>query len=379
MKFRTLKYHIRQGILGLFKNRLMSLAAIATVMACVFILIISLCIVENISYILDQFETKIGISVFISDQSSDRDVSFIEQKLKEISHVSEVKYISKEAALEWGRKNFNGKEFLSGLEEDNPFPRSFDLVIDSAENQRMVIEGIEKIQREFEEEIVSKKVEENFKKSISSTKVTEKNEADNSEKQETVSENMTIQSEVNNSSKDSDGVSLEEHKRAEISAIGNDGYEYMGIYKISAPQSAADSLAAIKNTVRIISFILIIVMGIISTSIIINTIKLTVLLRKNEINIMKYVGATDRFIRGPFIVEGLFIGIIGAIIPCIISWISYDELISIINQDVSVIKRLFEFSPSAEIFAFIAPISLLFGGGLGALGSITSVRRHLKV
>ncbi len=372
MKFRTLKYHIRQGVSGLFKNRLMSLAAIATVMACVFILIISLCIVENISYILDQLETKIGISVFISDQSSDKDVSFIEQKLKEISHISEVKYISKEAALEWGRKNFNGKEFLEGLEEDNPFPRSFDLVIDSAENQRVVIEEIEKIRREFEEQFISKNVEENFKNSINSPKSTEKNDA-------VVSEDTTVQLEVNDSSKDSDGISLEEHKKAEISAIGNDGYEYRGIYKISAPQSAADSLAAIKNTVRIISLVLIVVMGIISTSIIINTIKLTVLLRKNEINIMKYVGATDKFIRGPFIVEGLFIGVIGAVIPCIISWFSYDELISIINQDVSVVKRLFEFSPSVEIFSFIIPIALLFGGGLGALGSITSVRKHLKV
>lgn len=368
MKFRTLKYHIRQGISGLFKNRLMSLAAVITVMACVFILIISLCVVENIGYILDQLETKIGISVFIGDSISDKDVSFIEQKLKEVSHVSDVKYISKDDALEWGRKNFNGKEFLAGLEEDNPLPRSFDLFIDSSENQRVVIDAIEKIQRDFEEDSVSNKVEENFKNSIIQQKKDQNSE----------SADLDVE-QIDDSSKDAAGVTLEEHKKAAISAIGGEGYEYVGIYKISAPQSAADSLAAIKNTVRIISIILIIVMGIISTSIIINTIKLTVLIRKNEINIMKYVGATDWFIRGPFIVEGLFIGIIGAIIPCVISWFSYDEIINIINQDVSIVKRLFEFSPGSELFAFIIPISLIFGGGLGALGSITSVRKHLKV
>lgn len=373
MKFRTLKYHIRQGVSGLLKNRLMSLAAIITVMACIFILIISLCIVENISYVIDQFESKIGINVYIKDDVPDKDVSMLEEKLKEIPHVSEVKYISKEMALEEGRDRLKGKDskFWDSLEKDNPLPRSFVLMLDSSENQRDVILAAGEVQKSYEEELVSNDAQARFKKENSGKTETAENMSESEESPEDVS--------VADSQKDADGISLEEYKKAEISVIGSENYEYKGIYKVQASQSLADSLSTIKNTIRIISIILILVMGIISTGIIINTIKLTVLLRKNEISIMKYVGATDKFIRGPFIVEGLIIGIIGAIIPCIISWISYDEIISAFYNEFSLLKRLFEFSPSSEIFSFAVPMAVILGGGLGALGSITSVRKHLDV
>ncbi len=376
MKFRTLKYHIRQGVSGILKNRLMSLAAIITVMACIFILIISLCIVENISYVINQFESKIGVNVYIKDSVPDRDVSMLEQKFKEISHVSEVRYISKEMALEEGKGSLasSDSKLWEGLEKDNPLPRSFVLMIDSSENQRDVIAAAEVIQKSYEEEIVSKSVEENFK----TENVGKSENADRTETSENTSEE-TENSSISDSSKDASGISLEEYKKAEMSVIGAEDYKYKGIYKIQASQSLADSLSTIKNTIRIISIILILVMGIIATGIIINTIKLTVLLRKNEISIMKYVGATDRFIRGPFIVEGLLIGIIGSVIPCIISWISYDEIIGAMYNEFSLLKRLFEFSPSVEVFSFIVPIAVILGGGLGVIGSITSVRKHLDV
>jgi cell division transport system permease protein len=370
MKFRTLKYHIRQGVFGLLKNRLMTLAAIITVMACIFTLIISLCIVENISYIIEQFESKIGINIFIKDTVSDEDLSMLEQKFKEISHVSEVKYISKEEALEQSKGNIASADakMWEGLEKDNPLPRSFVLMLDSSENQRAVINSAAEIQKNYEEGIISKSVEKNFTERVSENASEEVSGEDSAQ-------GGTISDQV----KDSSDISLEEYKNAEISVIGSADYEYKGIYKIQASQSAADSLAAIKNTIRIIGIVLIVVMGIIATGIIINTIKLTVLLRKNEINIMKYVGATDGFIRGPFIVEGLLIGIIGAIIPCVISWIFYGEIISAMYNEFSIIKRLFEFCPSSEIFSFVIPVALIIGGGLGALGSITSIRKHLNV
>lgn len=369
MKFRTLKYQIKEGVSGLFKNRLMSLAAIITVMACVFILIISLCIVENISYVLDQIESKIAVSVFIGEKSDDADISVLEQRLKAISHVSEVKYISKEEAMKLAKEKWNDSTFLNGLEDENPLPRSFDLFIDSPENQRAVVEAVKEIQRDFEKEIVSKNVEQKFNSENGNSQGLENSS-------EAVSENGQ---EANGDVKDSSGVSLDEYKNAEISTIGTADYKYIGIEKIRDSQSAADSFAAIKNTVRVVSFMLIIIMAIVATGIIVNTIKLTVFIRRNEINIMKYVGATDRFIRGPFIVEGVLIGIMGAIIPCIVSWLSYDKIINLMYDKFAIIRRLFEFCPSSEIFSIIIPISLILGAGLGALGSITSVRKHLNV
>lgn len=369
MKFRTLRYQIKEGVSGLFKNRLMSLAAIITVMACVFILIISLCIVENISYVLEQIETKISVSVFLGDKNSDQDIAVLEQRLKEVSHVSEIKYVSKEGAMQRAKETWNDSGFLKGFEEDNPFPRSFDLFIDNPENQRAVVEDVREIQKEFEKEIVSKNVEQKFN--------SENGDVQNFENSsEAVLENSE---DVDKTEKDSSGVSLEEYKNAEISTIGTNGYEYIGIEKIRDSQSMADSFAAIKNTIRIMSSMLIIIMAVVATGIIVNTIKLTVFVRRNEINIMKYVGATDKFIRGPFVVEGILIGITGAIIPCIVSWLSYDKIINLMYDKFAILRRLFELCPSSEIFSFIVPLALIIGAGIGALGSITSVRKHLNV
>ena len=367
MNFRTLKYHITQGISGVFKNRLMSLAAIITVMACIFILIISLCLIENIGYVFNQLENKIGISVFIEDSVDESEISFIQKSLGEINHVTEVKYVSKEDALNESKDRW-GSSITEDLEKDNPLPRSFDVILDESENQEFVFNQIVNFQKNYEETIIGKVVEKEF-----SEKINKKESDSNTEDETTAEEN------ISQDTKDKDGITLEEYKNAELSRIGQEDYEYRGIYKVSASQSAAESFSTIKNAIKVGSFTLIIIMAIVATGIIVNTIKLTVFVRRNEINIMKYVGATDRFIRGPFIVEGLFIGLVGAIIPCIISWLAYDSFISVIYNEFSILKRLFEFCPSSEVFSLIVPISIILGGGLGALGSIASVRKHLNV
>ena len=110
-----------------------------------------------------------------------------------------------------------------------------------------------------------------------------------------------------------------------------------------------------------------------------NTIKLTVFIRKNEISIMKYVGATDWFIRWPFIIEGLLIGIIGAALPCIISWYSYDKMVDVIYDKAPIVKTLFRFVAGGDIFAAVVPICLLIGAMLGVLGSANAIRKYLNV
>lgn len=373
MKFRTLKYHIKEGLSGIFKNRLMSLAAIITVMACIFIFIISMCVIENISYILEQFESKIGITVFVKDEVSDKDLTEIEQQLKQLNHVNDVRYTSKEQALQKEKENFKDKKFLEGLEKDNPLPRSFYLAIDSSENQRAVIAEVETIQKNFEQQFATKIAENKFKAEVEVFTQDTENES-----VESATEEVT-NTELSANSKDKNGISLEEYQKAEVSAIGSDDYEYKGIYKITAAHTAADSLAAIKNTLRLVGIILLLVMIIIAMEIIMNTIKLTVFVRRNEINIMKYVGATDRFIRGPFIVEGLVIGIVGAIIPCAVCWFFYDQIVNIIYNEFSLVHKLFELKTGSDIFVTVIPLAILLGGGIGALASITSIRKHLNV
>jgi cell division transport system permease protein len=109
-----------------------------------------------------------------------------------------------------------------------------------------------------------------------------------------------------------------------------------------------------------------------------NTIKLTVFIRKSEINIMKYVGATDWFIRWPFVIEGIVIGLIGAVIPCVVCWLGYDGMISYISS-YDFLSSIAQLKSASDIFFTIAPIALVIGVLLGVIGSISSLERHLNV
>ena len=94
---------------------------------------------------------------------------------------------------------------------------------------------------------------------------------------------------------------------------------------------------------------------------------------------MKYVGATDWFIRWPFVVEGIVIGVIGAAIPLIISWPLYSKCVSLAYEHFSILTNIASFLGSYEIFSKIVPLGLLAGIALGVLGSVTSIRKYLKV
>ena len=139
----------------------------------------------------------------------------------------------------------------------------------------------------------------------------------------------------------------------------------------------AEILHTLSNIVQLISFVLVLVLGLISVTIIINTIRITVNSRQTEINIMKYVGATDWFIRWPFILEGILIGLIGAAVPATIIWLGYGAAI---NAILSVPGLGFlSFISAEDIYMYVFPFSLILGSFIGLIGSSVSVRRHLKV
>ncbi len=350
MKIRTLKYHIQQGTKSLLKNRLMSLASIATVAANSFILIVSLCIVLNLDYMLEQVENNVGISVFVSSGATDDEVSLIEQEIKKIPHIKNVQYISEQDALEWAQESWGDEnDILTGLEKDNPFPRSFDIALDDIKFQKDVIKFLEQLQTDMEIKLLSQR---GILKNDSQAETSETSESDTTAPSDKL-------------------ISKED--------IKNPDYSFIGIEKIRHAQREAEILLTISTAFRIISAILILIMGVIAVVIIMNTIKLTVFIRKNEINIMKYIGATDWFIRWPFIVEGILIGLIGALIPCIICSAAYTQSIEIINEKMSFLANIAQFRPWLDLFSFIIPSALILGMTLGVLGSITSIRKHLNV
>lgn len=152
----------------------------------------------------------------------------------------------------------------------------------------------------------------------------------------------------------------------EISAIE-------GIVKVSNKQAMMDNILAMTNGIKNISFWVMLLLCIISVFIIANTIKLAVYARRKEIGVMKFVGATDWFIRWPFIFEGVIIGIIGGLIAFgLISW-GYIVLVGKANID------LFSLKPYGEISLHLILLFLGIGAVIGALGSAFSIRKHLDV
>lgn len=138
-------------------------------------------------------------------------------------------------------------------------------------------------------------------------------------------------------------------------------------------------LMSIANGVRMFTLALLIVLVIISLVIIGNTIKLTVHARRKEISIMKYVGATNSFIRWPFIVEGALIGIVAALITILIVGLAYNALIPNLAETMVVKKLDITFVTFKEMFNMIIIVYLLLGIGIGTTGSIMSMRKYLEV
>lgn len=149
-----------------------------------------------------------------------------------------------------------------------------------------------------------------------------------------------------------------------------------GIVKVIRNQDAIDNLVRIANYIKQFSIWIILALAIVSIFIISNTIKLTVYTRRKEINIMKFVGATDWFIRWPFIIEGVLIGLVGSLASVAVILGSYQFLLSIVQNLSIVFVQLKSFT---EILPIVLISSFGLGAILGGLGSFLSVRKHLNV
>lgn len=151
-----------------------------------------------------------------------------------------------------------------------------------------------------------------------------------------------------------------------------------GVRKINKSDFTADTLSGI-NMVLIYVFIgIIVVLFAVSIFLISNTVTMGISVRKEEITIMKYVGATDFFVRAPFVFEGMILGLIGAAIPMGLLYYLYEIATNLISEKFAFLSFL-TFMPAFEIFTYLIPFSLAIGVGIGFVGSFFTVRKHLKV
>ena len=153
--------------------------------------------------------------------------------------------------------------------------------------------------------------------------------------------------------------------------------EMKGIRKVNGSSTVAKSLSSANMLVAYVSATIIGLLLLVSVFLINNAVATGIRVRKDEISIIKMIGATDGFIRAPFLVEGLVIGLIGAIIPIIVLWVLYERVIQFVLEHFSALSQWLTFVAPSKEFATLIPMSLLVGVGIGCIGSALSVRKHL--
>lgn len=152
-----------------------------------------------------------------------------------------------------------------------------------------------------------------------------------------------------------------------------------GVRKINSSEGTAKSLDAINKLVSYASLGVIAILLFVSLFLISNTITIGISVRKEEIAIMKLIGAKDFFVRAPFLVEGVIIGLIGAVIPIGIIYFLYNAMTQYLTEHFSLVANIITFVPVGQIFKGMVPISLLLGIGVGFFGSLFTTHKHLRV
>lgn len=151
------------------------------------------------------------------------------------------------------------------------------------------------------------------------------------------------------------------------------------VRKVNYSELTANTLSGINLLIGYVSVGIIVILLGVSIFLISNTVSIGISVRKEEINIMKYIGATDFFVRAPFVLEGMLIGLLGALIPLGMIYSLYNYALSYLVETFTMLSGLLNFLPVESIFHILTPVSLAVGVGIGFLGSMTTVRKHLHV
>ena len=151
------------------------------------------------------------------------------------------------------------------------------------------------------------------------------------------------------------------------------------VREVNQSEKAANTLGSFNKLVSYASIIIIAILILISIFLISNTISVGISVRKEEIGIMKYIGATDAFVRAPFVLEGMVLGVIGAAIPLIALYFLYNTAVEYILTKFNVLTGVVAFIPVAHIYRTLVPIGLALGIGIGLVGSFWTTRKHLRV
>lgn len=302
MKIRSLAYHLKDGLKNIYRNRLFSLASIATIAACIFLFGVFYSLVMNVQYMVDKAQNEVCVTVFFNEGLTDSDIKRLGDTISKRVEVSNIHYTSAEQAWE----NFKGEyfkdypELAEGFKDDNPLANSasYEVYLNDASMQTTLV---------------------------------------------TYLENLS------------------------------------GIRQVNRSEATASGLSSAARLVSYAALVIVIILLAVSIFLISNTIIIGITVRKDEISIMKYIGATDAFVNAPFFVEGITIGLIGAVIPIGILRFAYESIISYVMNKFSVLANILAFMPVDEVFKVLVPVGLGLGLGIGIVGTFFAVRKHADV
>ena len=317
MRISTFGYVGKQGVKNIWRNKMFSLASIATMSACIFLFGLFFSILVNFQYIIKSAEEGVAITVLFNEDATEEQKKEIGEQLESRDDVSEVKYVSADDAWAEFQKEYFGDnpELAEGFKDDNPLANS-----DNYEVYMKTVKGDNK-------DLIAKS------KSLSATQ------------QDLVKFAQSLD----------------------------------GVRQVNKSDVVANTLSSVNMLVAYVSIAIIAILLGVSVFLISNTVTTGITVRKEEIAIMKYIGAKDFVVRSPFVIEGLIIGLFGAVIPLALLYFLYDKAVVYIMEKFSILKNIITFLPVGNVYIYLLPIGLAMGIGIGFLGSYFTVRKHLRV
>lgn len=301
MKINTLLYSIQQGFKNIGRNKMFSIASIATMAACIFMFGIFYILVFNVNAMVQSAEESVAITVFFDEGISEERIVEIGEDIKKRTEVRELVFVSAEEAWESFKEVYfeGNEEYALGFSE-NPLANSanYEIYLNDISQQSGLVKYLENID---------------------------------------------------------------------------------GVRDVKQSQSVAETLTEFNKILSLVSGGIILILLCVAIFLINNTVTVGIAVRKEEIAIMKLIGATDFLVRAPFIVEGVVIGLIGSAIPLTVLFVLYEKIVDYVASQFMFVGELLQFVSPITLFQGLIPIAISLGVGIGFLGSMWTIRKHLKV
>ncbi|MCI6387554.1 MAG: permease-like cell division protein FtsX [Ruminococcus sp.] len=295
MKGSSLRYLTREGFRNVWVNKMMSIASVAVLMACLLIIGIGAMAYFNINSLLDIVEAQNIVMVYVSDEADDVKTSELRLSLENMDNIASCEFVPKEDAFQRQVELMGGDSALFEGFKTSPLPDAFKVTVKDLSRFKETVSEIEKLD---------------------------------------------------------------------------------GVYNVRENSDLASKLVTVRRAVTIVSAGLVSMLFLVALFIISNTIRITMFSRKLEINIMKAVGATNSFIRWPFMVEGVLLGIISAGVSVLLLWGLYELIIYAFSSVITMLG--FSFVPFLSYIWYIFGAFLAIGIITGSFGSMVSMNRYLK-